>query len=103
MQCCVVYIWTLKLYCCVADDDYDSGTFDVTFGAGETSAEVSININDDSIDEESEEFRLVFRSTPIFVQIAGPPMVTGIIDDNDEPGMCVRGRVHACMCLSVCN
>ena len=77
----------LYWYCCVADDDYDSGTFDVTFGAGETSAEISINITDDFIVEESEEFRLILRSAPIFVEIVGPLMVTGVIDDNDEPGM----------------
>ena len=79
-------------YYCVADVDYDSGTFDVIFGVGDTSAEVSINITDDSIDEGSEAFALVLKrtdDTPDFVEIVDPMNATGIIDDNDEPGMVV--------------
>ena len=79
-------------YYCVADVDYDSGTFDVIFGVGDTSAEVSINITDDSIDEGSEAFALVLKrtdDTPDFVEIVDPMNATAIIDDNDEPGMVV--------------
>jgi len=74
----------------VADEDYDSGSFDVTFGAGDTSAEVSISITDDSIDEDSEVFGLVLTrkdDTPDLVEIVEPINAIGIIDDNDETGM----------------
>jgi len=74
----------------VADEDYDSGSFDVTFGAGDTSAKVSINITDDYINEESEVFGLVLTrkdDTPDLVEIVEPINVIGIIDDNDETGM----------------
>ena len=80
------------VYCCVADVDYDSGPFDVTFGVGDTSAEVSINITDDFIDEGSEAFALVLKrtdDTPDFVEIVDPMNATGIIDDDDEPGLVV--------------
>jgi len=81
---------TDHVYCCVADVDYDSGPFDVTFGVGDTSATVSINIIDDTISEEREVFGLILKradDTPDFVEIGSPMNVTGIIDDNDEPGM----------------
>ena len=78
-------------YCCyIADVDYESGTFDVIFGVGDTSAEVSINITDDSIDEGSEAFGLVLKTiedTPALVEIIDPMNATGIIDDDDAPGM----------------
>ena len=77
-------------YYCVADDDYDSGVINVTFGVGDTSAEVSVNISDDFIDEESEAFRLVLKranDTPDAVQIVDPMGAFGIIDDNDEIGV----------------
>jgi len=77
-------------YCCVANDDYDSGPFDVTFDVGDTSAEVSIILNDDIIDERSEEFRLFLKrtdDTPDLVEIVNPMNATGIIDDDDELGM----------------
>jgi len=83
-------------YWCLADDDYESGTFDVTFGVGDISAEVSINITDDSIDEESEVFGLVLKradDTPDLVEIVEPTNAAGIIDDDDVTGMCV------CVCV----
>ena len=67
-----------------------SGATDVTFGVGDTSATVCINITDDSVDEGSEAFGLVLKrtdDTPDFVQIVDPMRATGIIDDNDETGM----------------
>jgi len=76
----------------VAGDDYDSGVINVTFNMGDTSAEVSININDDLIDEEDEAFRLVLKrtnDTPDLVKIVDPMNATGIIDDNDETGVFV--------------
>jgi len=91
----------IKLYwCChcLADVDYESGTFDVTFGVGDTSAEVSIDITDDSIDEESEVFGLVLKradNTPDLVEVVEPTTAAGVIDDNDETGVCV--------CVFVCG
>jgi len=70
--------------------DYSSDTINVTFGVGDTSAIVCINITDDSIDEGSEAFRLVLKKTddtPDLVEIVDPMNATGIIDDDDEPGM----------------
>ena len=88
------HIYSLKLLSVVsiglADDDYDSGAINVTFGVGDTNAEVSINVNDDSIDEGSEAFGLVLKrtdDTPDFVEIVDPMNATGIIDDDDEPGI----------------
>ena len=78
------------LYRCKADDDYDSGTFNVTFGVGESSSEVSINVTEDFIDEENEAFGLVLKrtdDTPDFVEIIDPMNATGIIDNDDETGM----------------
>ena len=83
---CMNPSWVL-LY--VADDDYVSGAFDVTFGVGDTSAEVSINITEDTIDEGSEVFGLVLKrtdDTPDLVEIVDPMRATGTIVDNDEPG-----------------
>ena len=53
---------------------------------------MSINITDDSIDEDNEAFRLVLKrtdDTPDLVEIGNPMNATGIIDDNDETGVCV--------------
>ena len=88
--------------CCVAGVDYDSGLFDVIFGVGDTSAEVSINITDDSIDEGSEVFGLVIKranNTPDLMEIVDPMNATGIIDDDDDdqPGMLL---VCSCMCVT---
>ena len=103
---CTICVVTIGIYCCVADVDYESGAFDVTFDVGDTSAEISINITEDFIDEESEAFRLVLKrtgDTPALVQIVEPVNATGIIDDNDETGVCVRACVrawvHACVCV----
>jgi len=65
----------------------------VTFGVGDTSAEVSINVIDDIIDEESEAFRLILKrtdDTPDLVEVVNPMNATGIIDDDDEPGTYVQ-------------
>jgi len=64
----------------------------VTFGVGDTSAEVSINVIDDIIDEESEAFRLILKrtdDTPDLVEVVNPMNATGIIND-DEPGTYVQ-------------
>ena len=77
-------------YNCVADEDYSSGAIDVTFGVGDTSAIVCINITDDSVDERNEAFGLVLKTTddtPDFVEIIDPMRATGIIEDDDETGM----------------
>jgi len=82
--------------------DYDSGIFDVTFNVGDSSATVSININDDNIDEGSEVFGLVLKranNTPDFVEIGSPMNATGIIDDDDEPGK-FCGKVW-CKCQDI--
>ena len=91
MFAAVYKLYSISYYC-LADVDYDSGPFDVTFGVGDTSAEVSINITDDSIDEGSEAFGLVLKranNTPDLVEIVDPMNATGIIDDDDEPGMAI--------------
>ena len=74
---------------CVADEDYSSDPIDVTFGVGDTSVTVCINITDDSIDERNEAFGVVLKTTddtPDFVQIVDPMRATGIIEDDDETG-----------------
>jgi len=90
----------LSLHTYIADVDYISDTINVTFGVGDTSATVCINITDDSIEEGSESFRLVLKrtdDTPDLVEIGNPMNVTGIIDDDDDvPGLCL------CVCVSVC-
>jgi len=99
----------------VAGADYESGTFDVIFGVGDTSAEVSINITDDSIVEGSEAFGIVLKranNTPDLVEIVEPMNAAGIIDDNDETGVCVyvcvcvrvrvRVLIRTCACVCVC-
>ena len=53
---------------------------------------MSINITEDTIDEGSEAFGLVLKrtdDTPDLVEIVDPMNATGIIDDNDEPGMVI--------------
>ena len=85
-------IYWLYTVCFVADDDYVSDAIDVTFDVGDTSAEVSINITDDNINEGNEAFGLVLKTTddtPDLVEIVDPMRATGIIDDDDELGMCV--------------
>ena len=95
-MCCIEYAHRccyLNWCCCLADDDYDSGVINVTFGVGDTSAEVSINIIDDSVDEGSEAFGLVLKranNTPDLVEIVDPMNATGIIDDDDEPSTYVQ-------------
>ena len=62
-------------HCCVADVNYESGAFDVTFGVGDTSAEIFINITEDFIDEESEAFGVVLKrteATPDLLEIVKP-------------------------------
>jgi len=79
----------------VADEDYVSGAINVTFGVGNTSTEITINITDDSIDEGSEAFKLVIKrtdDTPDLVEIVDPMNATGIIDD--DPG--IRVMVVQC-------
>ena len=72
-----------------ADEDYDSDVIEVTFNAnGDTRMTISINITDDSIDEEDESFALdITSTTPDTVQIVGPATAFGIIEDNDDIGM----------------
>ena len=82
-------IYWLYTTCFVADDDYVSGVINVTFGVGDTSAIVCINITDDMIDEGNEAFGLVLKTTddtPDLVEIVDPMRATGIIDDDDETG-----------------
>ena len=73
-----------------ADEDYDSDVIEVTFNPGDTRMTISINITDDSIDEEDEAFALdltIISATPGTLEIAGPATAFGIIDDNDDIGM----------------
>ena len=74
----------------LADEDYDSNVINVTFNPGDTRMTISINITDDSIDEEDEAFALdltIISATPGTLEIAGPATAFGIIEDNDEPGV----------------
>ena len=72
-----------------ADEDYDSDVIEVTFNPGDTRMTISINITDDSIDEEDEAFALDLTrtsATPDTLEIAGPTTAFGIIEDNDNIG-----------------
>ena len=73
-----------------ADEDYDSDVIEVTFNPGDTRMTISINITDDSIDEEDEAFALnltIISATPDTLEIAGPTTASGIIEDNDCTGV----------------
>ena len=73
-----------------ADEDYDSDMINVTFNPGDTRMTISINITDDNIDEEDEEFELdltITSATPNTLQINGSTTASGIIEDNDDIGM----------------
>ena len=89
MRCLIYWLYTT---CFVADDDYVSGVINVTFGVGDTSAIVCINITDDMVDEGNEAFGLALKTTddtPDFVEIVDPMNATGIINDDDETGMVI--------------
>jgi len=88
----IEYVYAHRCYyfsrcCCLADDDYDSGVINVTFGVGDTSAEISIDITDDSTNERNEAFGLVLKrtdDTPALVEIVDPMNAIGVIDDDDD-------------------
>ena len=65
--------------------DYDSGPYDVTFPAGETSVMFGIPINDDAILEDDEDFTITIRSgsLPNRVTRGGPNQATVTIVDDE--------------------
>ena len=66
--------------------DYDSGPYTVTFTAGDTSASVSVPINDDSILENVEKFMVTIMTGPLpdGVTRGNPGRTTVNILDNDR-------------------
>ena len=72
----------LILYTRVGEDYHPAGPYTVIILAGETNASFTVNVIDDSVFEESENFSLTFRdSLPINVIGAGRATVT-IVDDD---------------------
>ena len=65
--------------------DYDSGPYTVTFTAGQTSASFDVAINDDSLFENNERFRLAINqsSLPSQVTTGNPGQATVTVSDND--------------------
>ena len=66
--------------------DYDSGTYTVTFLAGETTVSFDVPINDDNLSEDNEAFQLIImsRSLPDNVIRGNPGKVEVTILDNDS-------------------
>ena len=90
MITCISHICDPHITIYSADEDYDSDVIEVTFNPGDTRMTISINITDDSIDEEDEAFALdltTISAMPDTLQIAGPTTAFGIIEDNDDIGM----------------
>ena len=65
--------------------DYDSGPYTVTFAAGDTSASVSVPMNDDDILENVEDFMVTIMTGPLpdGVTRGNPGSATVNILDND--------------------
>ena len=64
--------------------DYTSGTYTVTFPAGQTTATFNVQINDDNVLEGNENFMLTINSSlPDGVTRGTPSEATVIIMDND--------------------
>ena len=66
--------------------DYDSGPYSVTIVAGDTSASVSVPINDDNILENVEDFMVTIMAGPLpdGVTRGNPGSATVNILDNDR-------------------
>ena len=75
---------------CIADNDYITGPYDVSFTAGQQSATLILPTVDDSTTELSEYFMVAITSTdqPSVVEIGSPSTSLISIEDND-PGKCI--------------
>ena len=63
--------------------DYDSGPYNVTFPAGDISIAFDININDDYVLEQNEDFTLIISSLPGNVSRGNVSQATVAIEDDD--------------------
>ena len=70
----------------VRDADYNSGPYNVTFTAGQTSVPFDVPINDDNILENTEMFTLTIDSStlPDRVTVGDPDQTTVDILDSDS-------------------
>ena len=82
--------------------DYDSGPYTVTFTAGDTSASVSVPINDDDILEDDEDFTLTIMSGTLPDGVtrdgAGQTIIT-LVDDEGEVILTVA-IIYSLTCLN---
>ena len=84
-------VCTCILFTCVGGDDYTSGGYEVTFPAGSSTAQLTIDITDDNITELTESFTAslsVSQSvSDLGVSVGSDDTATVNIEDND--GECV--------------
>ena len=66
--------------------DFEAKTGTLTISAGDTEAEFTVTLLDDTIDEDAEEFTVVL-SSPSDNAVLLDDSATGAIDDNDDPMM----------------
>ena len=64
-------------------DDYDSGSYDITFTAGTISSSFTITINDDNTFEDNESFVVTITSLPSIITVNSPRQATVTIIDDD--------------------
>ena len=80
------------------DYNVTNGVFNVTIPAGELSSSFSIDIIDDTIQEDNETFNIAIRLLPSCLSLSlGTASSTVTIVDNDEEGSCLLKlciRVH---------
>ena len=67
-----------------ADDDYDSGPYNITFTAGTTSSSFTITINDDDTFEDNESFVVAITSVPSIITVGNPHQATVTIVDDES-------------------
>lgn len=70
----------------VGSDDYASGSFNVTIPAGQANTSFSIEINDDDIYEQNEQFIVTIDQSSLLsgVHTGSPNMATVVIVDDGD-------------------
>ena len=74
------------LYFVTGDDDFEPGPFNITIPAGEISVPFNISINDDSIFEGNESFKLIIHSQSLPHRLSLEPDCIALITIVDDDG-----------------
>ena len=90
----IVAVYLLVFYIAGIDYNVTNGVFNVTIPAGGLSSSFSIDIIDDTIQENNETFNIAIRLVPSCLSLSvGTASSTVTIVDNDEQGMQLLNEV----------